>query len=78
MPTLDKAGNLPALTIESNGSIQSSMNRGQMLDPAKDTLGTWDEITIGQLQSKCLVKSKLSDLWLVEDEQQWSWDPGGC
>ena len=29
-------------------------------------------------QSKCLVKSKMSVLWLVDDERQWPWDPGGC
>ena len=52
----DKAGNLPALTIESYGSIQSSMDRGQMLDPAKDTLGTWDDITICQLQSSSMLR----------------------
>ena len=32
----------------------------------------------GLFQSKCLVKPKLSVLWLVKDEQQWPWDPGGC
>ena len=32
----------------------------------------------GLYQSKCLVKPKLSVLWLVKDEQQWPWDPGGC
>ena len=32
----------------------------------------------GFYQSKCLVKPKLSVLWLVKDEQQWPWDPGGC
>ena len=29
-------------------------------------------------QSKCLVKSKMSVLWLVDDERQWPWDPNGC
>ena len=32
----------------------------------------------GLYQSKCVVKSKLSVLWFVEDERQWPWDPGGC
>ena len=29
-------------------------------------------------QSKCLVKSKMSVPWLVDEERQWSWDQGGC